>query len=68
LKEANKFTELESDLRHILEINELRLRPWLYRWSTKDVEEMLLKAGFSKILHASEDIYAGQSMFIAAVK
>jgi ubiquinone/menaquinone biosynthesis C-methylase UbiE len=68
LKDANKFEELEPDFRRILEINELRLRPMLHRWSTDDVKQMLLNAGFSKILHASEDIYAGQSMFIAAVK
>jgi ubiquinone/menaquinone biosynthesis C-methylase UbiE len=68
LKDANKFEELEPDFRRILEINELRLRPMLHRWSTDDVKQMLLKAGFSKISHASEDIYAGQSMFIAAVK
>jgi ubiquinone/menaquinone biosynthesis C-methylase UbiE len=68
LKEAQKFTELEADYRHIVQINELRLRPWLYRWSRTDVEGMLTKAGFSKIVHSSEDIYAGQSMLVCAAK
>jgi len=29
---------------------------------------MLLKAGFKAIVHSSEDVYAGQSMFVCAVK
>jgi hypothetical protein len=29
---------------------------------------MIIGAGFSGILHSSEDLYAGQSMFICAVK
>jgi ubiquinone/menaquinone biosynthesis C-methylase UbiE/PAS domain-containing protein len=68
LKEAQKFDELEADYRHIMQINELRLRPWLYRWSTSDMEAMLVKAGFSKIVHSSEDVYAGQSMLLCAAK
>jgi ubiquinone/menaquinone biosynthesis C-methylase UbiE len=68
LKQAKKFQEVEQDFKHIVQINEWRLRPWLYRWTTKEVEAMLTEVGFSKILHSSEDIYAGQSMFISAVK
>jgi hypothetical protein len=29
---------------------------------------MFIGAKFSKIVHSSEDIYAGQSMFVCAVK
>jgi ubiquinone/menaquinone biosynthesis C-methylase UbiE len=68
LKEAGTFAELEADYKQVLQINELKLRPMLYRWSRKDVEDMLLAAKFSKIVHSSEDIYAGQSMFVCAVK
>lgn len=68
LKESGKFDELEADYRHVWEINESRLGRLLFRWSTKDVQDMLLGAGFSKILHSSEDAYAGQSMLICAVK
>jgi ubiquinone/menaquinone biosynthesis C-methylase UbiE len=68
LKESGKFDEVEADYKHVLEINEARLTPWLYRWTTNELEEMIKTAGFSKITYSSEDIYAGQSMFICAVK
>jgi ubiquinone/menaquinone biosynthesis C-methylase UbiE len=68
LKEDGKFEELQADYYQAYQINELKLGPMLYRWTTKDVETMLMKAGFSKILYSSEDVYAGQSMFICAVK
>jgi ubiquinone/menaquinone biosynthesis C-methylase UbiE len=67
LKDAGTFAELEADYKQVLQINELKLRPMLYRWSRKDVEDMLRAAKF-KIVHSSEDIYAGQSMFVCAVK
>jgi ubiquinone/menaquinone biosynthesis C-methylase UbiE len=70
LKESDNFQELEPDYRRVWQINELKLGPMLYRWSTQEVEEMLLgpEIGFSKILHSSDDIYAGQSMLVCAVK
>jgi hypothetical protein len=46
----------------------LKLRPMLHRWSTEEVKQMIIGAGFSRILRSSEDLYAGQSMFICAVK
>jgi ubiquinone/menaquinone biosynthesis C-methylase UbiE len=67
LKDAGVYEEVEADYKRVLEINERRLSP-SFVWSTKDVEAMLLRAGFAKIIHSSEDIYAGQSMFICAVK
>ena len=51
-----------------MQINKLKLGPWLYRWTTKDVEAMLLKVGFSKIVYSSDQHYANQSMLICAVK
>jgi ubiquinone/menaquinone biosynthesis C-methylase UbiE len=68
LKDANKFAEVETDYRHVQQINELKLRPMLHRWSTEEVKQMIIGAGFSRILDSSEDLYAGQSMFICAVK
>ena len=68
LKEANKFLELQSNYEHVLQINRLKLGPWLYRWTTKEVEAMLLKVGFSKIVYSSDQHYANQSMLICAVK
>ena len=68
LKEAGKFASLKNEFQHVWQINQLRLDPWLYRWTTKEVEEMLTNAGFSKILYSSEQFYAGQSMLICAAK
>ena len=68
LKKSGKFSALKNEFQHVWQINQLRLDPWLYRWSTKEVEEMLTKAGFSKIVYSSEAQYAGQSMLICAVK
>ncbi|MCI0737357.1 MAG: TIR domain-containing protein [Beijerinckiaceae bacterium] len=68
LRGNGTFDELQSDYYQALQINELKLRPMLYRWTTKDVEKMLRNAGFSAILHSSEDVYAGQAMYICAVK
>jgi ubiquinone/menaquinone biosynthesis C-methylase UbiE len=68
LKDVGKFDELQADYNQVYQTNELKLRPMLYRWTMKDMEQLLLKAGFSKILHASDDVYAGQAMFICAAK
>ncbi len=68
LKDGGKFDELEADYQQVQQINDLNLRPMLYRWSTEDVEAMLKKAGFSKILFSSEEPYAGQAMFVSAMK
>ena len=68
LEEMGKLQELEADYRHVLQINELKLAPMLCRWSTQQVQDMLLAAGFSRIVHSSEDVYAGQSMLVCAIK
>jgi ubiquinone/menaquinone biosynthesis C-methylase UbiE len=68
LQETNKYSSLEKDYEHVFQINQLKLGPWLYRWTTKDVEEMLIKAGFSKIICSSEKNYAGQAMLVCAMK
>jgi hypothetical protein len=68
LKEGGTFPQLEPDYMQVLQINELKLRPMLYWRSMKEVADMLIGAKFSKIVHYSEVIYAGQSMFVCAVK
>ena len=68
LESAGAFAELEPDFAHVLQINELRLKPLLHRWTTADMKAKLLKAGFSEIVFATEDAYAGQSMLISARK
>ena len=68
LEKVGKFKELETDYNNVYEINKFRLDPLLYRWTTKDVEKMLISAGFSKIVHSSEQHYAGQAMLVCAVK
>jgi ubiquinone/menaquinone biosynthesis C-methylase UbiE len=68
LKDSNTYLELEPDYQRVLRINELKLGPMLHRWSTKEVEALLLEAGFSRIVHSTEDVYAGQSMLVCAVK
>ena len=68
LRECGKLSEVEADYTHVSQINKMKLSPWLYRWSSKDVQEMILSAGFSTILHSSEDVYAGQSMLLCAQK
>jgi ubiquinone/menaquinone biosynthesis C-methylase UbiE len=68
LKEANKFAELQTDYRRVQQIAEEHLRPMLHRWSTQEVEQMILAAGFSKIVYSSEALFAGQGMFVCAVK
>jgi ubiquinone/menaquinone biosynthesis C-methylase UbiE/PAS domain-containing protein len=68
LKESNAFHELEPDYQRVLRINELKLGQRLHRWSTEEVKALLREAGFSRIVHSSEDVYAGQSMLVCAVK
>lgn len=47
LRDNGKFEELQADYNQTYQINELKLRPMLYKWTTNDVEKMLLKVGFS---------------------
>ena len=68
LRECGKLSEVEADYARVSQINKMKLSPWLYRWSSKDVQEMIRSAGFSTILHSSEDVYAGQSMLLCAQK
>jgi ubiquinone/menaquinone biosynthesis C-methylase UbiE len=68
LRKMGRFDELKADYEQAYQINKFKLSSMLYKWTTKDVEKMLINAGFSAVVHSSEDAYAGQSMFICAVK
>ncbi len=68
LKDSGQYDGLEADFHHVHEINRLKLKPMLHRWSNRDVEELLLQCGFSRITYSSTEPYAGQSMVICAVK
>jgi ubiquinone/menaquinone biosynthesis C-methylase UbiE len=67
LEEAGRFEQLRDDFLHVYEINRYRLRRMLHRWETSDMVRLLESAGFS-VTEASEEIYAGQSMLVSAVK
>ena len=63
------YDELKDDFEQVKEINELRLTPMLHQWMTQELCDILLnKIGFSRIILQSDEIYAGQSMFICAEK
>jgi hypothetical protein len=68
LKDNGTFEELQADYNLAYQINELKFSPMIYHWTTKEVEAMILNAGFKATVHASEDVYACQSMFLCAVK
>ncbi len=68
LKQSGNFAELEYDYWHARRLNELRLSEWLYRWTTEEVEQILLDVGFSSIVFSSNDAYCNQSMFVCAQK
>jgi ubiquinone/menaquinone biosynthesis C-methylase UbiE len=67
LEEAGKFEQLRDDFLHVYEINRFRLRRMLHRWETSDVARLLENAGFS-VTESSEEVYAGQSMLVSAIK
>lgn len=68
LVENIKLEEVANDYAQVLQINERKLQPMLFRWTTPQIEDILINAGFSKVVYSSNDLYAGQSMFICAEK
>lgn len=67
-KKEGVFKKYKADYETVRYINEIQLKKYLYRHSTDEVGKILKAAGFSKISHKSEDIYANQNMLIAAIK
>jgi ubiquinone/menaquinone biosynthesis C-methylase UbiE len=67
LESAGTFQEYQSDFEHVEQINKLRLKPMLHRWTAQEFRTLLQQAGF-EVNRPSEDVYAGQSMLIRANK
>lgn len=67
LEKAGKFEECRLDYEHVEQINKLRLKTMLYKWTTAEIVLLLKKMSFS-VKHSSEDIYAGQSMLVVGQK
>lgn len=67
LETAGMFQEYRTDYDRVEQINKLRLKPMLNRWTTENFSKILQKGGFL-VTHSSEDSYAGQSMLICASK
>jgi len=67
LESEGKFEQCRQAYDHVEQINKLRLRTMLHQWDTDEFCALLESAGFS-IKHRSDDIYAGQSMLVTAVK
>lgn len=67
LEDSGKYTEFRDDYERVEQINKLRLRAMLHKWSVDDFCSLLRKFGFN-INHSSENVYANQSMLIAAEK
>ena len=68
LQESGKYEEIEADFLRVKEINYFRLKPMLNRWTVEEMKTKVRSVGFSEITYASEDVYAGQSMLLCAVK
>ncbi len=68
LRRQGLFETLAEDFNAVYNTNKDGLARDLFRWSIEEVETMILDAGFSRILHSSDDVYADQSMLICAEK
>lgn len=61
-------TDLWDDFDAVQRFNTGALDPYLHRWTTGEMIDLLRSSGFGLIVYASEDIYAGQSLVICARK
>jgi hypothetical protein len=61
------FERLKERFEHVYNMTRLRLKPFLHRWTTGDMKDVLSSAGFGEIVHASDTVYAGQSMLVFSV-
>jgi len=67
LEAEGKFEDCRSAYEHVEQINKLRLRTMLHQWNTDEFCALLESQGFI-VQHRSDDIYAGQSMLVSAIK
>lgn len=69
LKRNNCYAALEKEYHTVRQINEASLAPMLHRWSLEEIKEILLRdIGFTGITHATDNVYAGQSMLVCVIK
>ncbi len=68
LRASGNFAELRGAFRRVDEINRYRLASRLYRFKVSEVRDLLLKNGFSEIVAATDEAYAGQAMIVCARK
>ena len=67
LEQRMVYDKFRADFNHVRVINNLRLRPMLFKWTVADVKRMLIKAGFEPGTQ-SEEAYAGQAMVLGGQK
>lgn len=69
LKRNHRYAELEKEYHKLRQINKFSLAPMLQRWSLEEMKGILRQeVGFTQITHASDEVYAGQSMLVCAQK
>ncbi len=66
LKARNLYDRLRADFECVRKINMERLSPMARRWTTQEVVNSFLKAGFLAVIHVSEEPYCGQAMCVVA--
>lgn len=68
LKAKSEFEPLRRDFRRVRWINTYQLLPLAHKFTEDGLSETLIEIGFSEITACHFDIYAGESMLIAARK
>jgi ubiquinone/menaquinone biosynthesis C-methylase UbiE len=68
LKANGHFDEVIEQYRKVEEINQLSLSKMLNKWTIEDMENLLMKVGFSRISFKMDKTYARQSFIICAQK
>ncbi len=67
LVKAGKFEDCRGAYEHVEQINKQRLHTMLHKWTTNEFCE-LLRSNHFEVKTYSDDVYAGQSMMVTAIK
>jgi SAM-dependent methyltransferase len=68
LETAGRLPELRVDFEQVRRINQMILRPNLFRWTLDDMRKLLAAAGFASVTYATDAAYGGQAMIVSARK
>ena len=72
IEKAGRWQELSEDFARVDHINRFRLRQWLYRWTSSELEAVLRDADFygdnNDSIWKTEDVYEGQAIILRAFK